>query len=142
MMKNEKLIIKWQRLVENNTTCPRCSETEKEIEKAFKKLKEALKVLNIEVILKKYELNKSEFSKNPLSSNLILINDKPLEEWLGAEAGQSKCCSVCGDNDCRTVQFNGIIYESVPENLIIKACLLAASELISGERKVKVLNFK
>ncbi|MDI6714841.1 MAG: DUF2703 domain-containing protein [Thermodesulfovibrio sp.] len=125
----KKLIIKWQRLLYNNSTCPRCSETEKEIEEAFFKLKEAFKHLNIEVILEKIELNKVEFSKTPLSSNLILINNKPLEEWLGAETGKSKCCSVCGDEDCRTIHFKGNTYEAIPENLIIKASLIAASEM-------------
>lgn len=126
----KKLTIQWQRLVENNTTCPRCSETGQEIEKAFTKLKEALKYFDIEVILKKRKIPQPEFNKNPLSSNLILINDKPLEYWLDAETGQSKCCSVCGDKDCRMIKFNGIIYESIPENIIIKACLIAASKLI------------
>lgn len=101
----KKLIIRWQRLVENNNTCPRCADTEKELEKAYIKLKEALKHFNIEVILEKYELITVEFIKNPLNSNLVLINDKTLESWLGAETGQSQCCSVCGDEECRTIQF-------------------------------------
>lgn len=137
----KKLIIKWQRLVENNTTCPRCSETEEEIERAFAKLKNALKHLNIEVILEKQELTQREFKANPLNSNLILINGKSLESWLGADTGQSKCCSVCGDEQCRTVQFKGTTYETIPENLIIKACLIAASELIPTENNT-LLNIK
>ncbi len=137
-----KLIIKWQRLVYDSTTCPRCSSTEIEIEKAFLKLKEALKHLDIEVILEKYALNQDEFKKNPLASNSILINNKPLEDWLDAETGRSRCCSVCGDEDCRTIQIKGRIYETIPENLIIKASLIAASELISANKGHQFLSVK
>ncbi|WP_297209625.1 MULTISPECIES: DUF2703 domain-containing protein [Thermodesulfovibrio] len=134
----EKLIIRWQRLVQNNTTCPRCVDTGLEIEKAYTKLREALKFFNIEVLLEKNELTDTEFNKNPLISNLILINGKPLEVWIGAETGQSQCCSVCGDEECRTIQFRGNIYEAIPENLIIKACLIAASELIPIGKKFQL----
>lgn len=135
-----KLIIRWQRLVDNSTTCPRCSGTEIEIEKAIYKLKEAFKPLNIYVVLEKYELNQDEFRKSPLVSNLILINDKPLEDWLNAEIGRSQCCSICGDEDCRTIQFKGQTYEAIPENLIIKASLIAAAELITTNTKIHLLN--
>lgn len=138
----KKLIIKWQRLVQNNTTCPRCADTGLEIEKAYIKLKESLKHFNIEVLLEKHELTETEFNKNPLISNLILINDKPLEAWISAETGQSKCCSVCGDEECRTIQFRGNIYEAIPENLIIKASLIAASELIPIDKKSSILTIK
>lgn len=141
----KKLIIRWQRLVQNNSTCPRCADTELEIEKAYVRLKQALKHFDIEVLLEKYELTETEFNKNPLISNLILINGKPLEAWLGAETGRSKCCSVCGDEECRTIQFKGNIYEVIPENLIIKACLIAASEMIpiGKNRSIFIIkNFK
>lgn len=129
-----KLIIKWQRLVDDSTTCPRCSETEMEIEKAFLKLKEAFKYLDIEVMLEKYALNQDAFKKNPLTSNSILINKKPLEEWLDVETGKSLCFSVCGDEDCRTIKIKGQVYETIPESLIIKASLIASSELISANK--------
>ncbi len=137
-----KLIIRWQRLVDSATTCPRCSGTEMEIEKAFLKLKEAFKHLDIEVILEKYELNQDEFKKNPLASNSILINNKSLEEWIDAEIGRSRCCSVCGDEDCRTIQMKGQIYETIPESLIIKASLIVASELFSVNKELQFLSLK
>jgi hypothetical protein len=80
----EKLVIKWQRLVEENKTCPRCGDTEKELERAFLKLKDAFALLNIEVILEKIQLSKEDFKRNPLSSNQIWINNKPLEFWINA----------------------------------------------------------
>lgn len=129
----KKLIIRWRRLIDNNRTCSRCEGTEKEIEKAYKKLKEAFSPIGIEVVLDKTELRMDEFKINPLNSNQIWINNKPLEEWLNADVGQSQCCDVCGDEECRTLKFSGKNYEIIPEALIIKACLLAAADMISPE---------
>jgi hypothetical protein len=128
----EKLVIKWQRLVEENKTCPRCGDTEKELERAFLKLKDAFALLNIEVILEKIQLSKEDFKRNPLSSNQIWINIKPLEFWINAGIGNSRCCDVCGDENCRTIELSGKSYETVPENLIIKASILALADMIKN----------
>ncbi len=127
------LSIKWQRLVEDNETCDRCSSTEEELEDAVEKLEESLSVLGVGVDLKKEELTKGEFKENPLESNLILINDKPLEDWLDGDVGESECCDVCGDEDCRTVTINGKEYEVVPSDLIVKAGLTAASNTLDTD---------
>ena len=55
---------------------------------------------------------------------------KPIEEWLGAGVGESPCCSVCGDRPCRTVEVGGSTYEAIPEDLIVRAAMLAASDMI------------
>jgi hypothetical protein len=54
-----------------------------------------------------------------------------MEEWLGAQAGNSPCCEVCGDLPCRTMELNGQTYEAIPEDLIVKAAMIAASQLIA-----------
>ncbi|MFN3740677.1 MAG: DUF2703 domain-containing protein, partial [Thermodesulfovibrionales bacterium] len=116
------LKLRWQRLVgDENRTCPRCSGTEEELDKAYQKLKEALSPLGIDVILDKGELSANEFKANPLASNQIWIGDKTLEEWLSAKTGKSHCCDVCGDNECRTVEIGNQVYETIPVSLIIKA---------------------
>ncbi len=127
------LKIKWQRLVEAGETCPRCGSTEDELEKAIATLEQSLKPLGIEVVLEKRELSQAEFEKDPLRSNEIWLNDKPLEEWIGGEVNQSPCCDVCGPAECRTVGVGGEVYETIPADLIIKAGLLAASQLVSAE---------
>ncbi|MGB9854565.1 MAG: DUF2703 domain-containing protein [Candidatus Bathyarchaeales archaeon] len=127
------LKIRWQRLVSDWQTCPRCGSTEEEIEKAVSVLKQSLAPLGIEVILEKSELSIREFEKNPLESNKIWINDRLLEDWIGGVVGQSPCCEVCGPSECRTVKVEGENYETIPADLIVKAGLLAASELISAE---------
>lgn len=53
-----------------------------------------------------------------------------MEEWLGASVGMSRCCSICGQSDCRTVEMGGTVFEAIPEKLFIKAALAAASSLL------------
>jgi Domain of unknown function (DUF2703) len=93
------------------------------------KLREALKPLNIEPILEVREISESSFRKDPAQSNRIWIADKPIEEWIGAGVGSSKCCSVCGE-PCRTIEVEEAIFEDIPEAVITKAALIAASGLI------------
>jgi hypothetical protein len=127
----KKLTIQWQRLLnDKNQTCPRCSETGETVKSGVLKLKSALSELGVEVELIQKAIDFQAFANNPLQSNSILINGKLLEEWIGGEAGKSKCCDVCGDSECRTISFGENTFESIPENLIIKAGLLAAAELI------------
>ena len=129
--------IKWQRLLidESGQTCPRCGSTENEIERAVNTLKQSLAPLEIEVDIEKRVLDSVTFAKNVLESNRIWINAKSLEEWLEAEVGQSPCCEVCGDAKCRTVKVGENIYETIPADLIVKAGLIAASNMITIESK-------
>ncbi len=131
------LKIKWQRLLidESGQTCPRCGSTEKELDKAVSALKQSLAPLGIEVILEKLVIDAVTFTKDVLESNRIWIGEKPLEEWLGAEVGQSLCCEVCGNAECRTVGIREKIYETIPADLIIKAGLVAASQIVAAEPK-------
>ena len=133
---NQKILnIKWQRLVTEGETCPRCSATEQELDKAIGKLKQALLPLGIEVNLEKEKLSISEFNQAPLQSNRILINQQPLEDFIKGEIGQSPCCDVCGPSDCRTVKINEQIYETMPSKLIIQAGLSATSQILNVKRE-------
>jgi hypothetical protein len=123
------LKIKWQRLISDGQTCPRCGSTEQELEKAISILGQSLAPLKIEIVLEKDELSVAEFKKDPLRSNQIWLNDRLLEEWIGGKGGQSQCCDVCGPAKCRTVGMGNEVYETIPANLIIEAGLLAASQL-------------
>lgn len=132
-MKMTTLKIRWQRLLDRaGGTCERCGITEVEIEKAVAALKESLSPFGIDVILEKDFLDFDAFIKDPSQSNRIWIDGRPLEEWLEASAGQSPCCRPCGDAECRTIEFEGKRHEAVPESLILKAGLLAASRLGHG----------
>ncbi len=125
-----QLPIIWQRLVSAGGTCPRCDATYQHLQSAVVKLREALKPLNVEPVLEVREISESSFRKEPVQSNRIWIADKPIEEWIGAGVGSSKCCSVCGDEPCRTMEVEGTVFEDIPEAVIIKVALIAASGLI------------
>lgn len=127
------LKIKWQRLVSGGQTCPRCRATEEELEKAISTLEQSLTPLGIQVVLEKDELSVAEFKIDPLRSNQIWLNDRLLENWIAGKVGQSPCCDVCGPSECRTVVIGEEVYEAIPADLIIKAGLLAASQLVVRE---------
>lgn len=123
------LNIVWCRLLDGGTTCPRCSGTERELERAASALTTALQPLSISVAVEKSELVRDAFEKDPLRSNEILIDGRPLEEWLGARTGKSPCCDVCGPLECRTLEVAGEAYETIPAELIVRAGMIAALEL-------------
>ena len=107
------LPIVWQRLVSRGETCPRCGSTQAAIERAV--------------------LDQDTFDQAPTESNRIWIAGRPLEEWIGAQASGTQCCSVCGDRNCRTLEVDGTTYEAVTETLIDKAGLAAASTLVTAQ---------
>ena len=128
------LKITWQRLVDKKgQTCQRCGSTEKQIQKALQSLKASLAPLGLKVTLEKKSLDPTTCAKDISQSNRIWIGDRALEEWLGAKVGKSLCgfcCTELGEQvECRTVEVEGQVYETVPANLIIRAGLLAASDL-------------
>ena len=126
------LVIEWQRLLdEHEKTCPRCGSTEQEVEKATASLNRELSPFDINVSLVKMAIEPETFKQDVLQSNKIVIAGRTLEEWLGAETGQSPCCEVCGDAECRTVEYADQTHEMVPADLIVKAGLIAASQVFS-----------
>lgn len=138
-MQPKTLHIHWQRLVENGQTCPRCGDTEKVLLETTKRLKQALRPLGVKVELHTTQMNRQDFARDPLQSNTIHINHRPLEQWLDAATGQSPCCDVCGPNDCRTLLVDGQEYEGIPSELIIRAALLAAASLFHPEVTLRKL---
>ena len=125
------LPIVWQRLVSSGgKTCDRCSATHQEMQQAISKLKETLRPLGIEPTLEIREIDEQSFKANPSESNRIWIAGRPMEEWLGARVGSSRCCSVCGESECRTVEVEGTTFEAIPEKLFLKAALVASSQLL------------
>ena len=129
----KSLPIIWKRLVSSDgKTCDRCNATNQEMQRAFSKLKEALSPLGIKPTLETREINEKEFKGNPSESNRIWIAGRPMEEWLGASVGSSRCCSVCGESECRTVEVGGTTFEAIPEKLFLKAALVASSQMLDS----------
>lgn len=125
------LPIIWKRLVSpEGKTCDRCHATHEEMQRAVSKLREALHPLGIGPTLETKVIDTASFQADPSESNRVWIAGRPMEEWLGANVGKSRCCSVCGESDCRTVEVAGTVFETVPENLFIRAALAAAATLV------------
>jgi hypothetical protein len=139
------LLVRWQRLVdESGRTCERCALTEPEVHKALRLLGRCLEPLDIDVRLDEKKLSAAECASDISQSNRIWIGDVGLEQWLGAEVGASPCGGCCGDLkghpefeggavECRTVVVGDRVYEEIPAELILKAGLLAAANLILPE---------
>lgn len=129
------LPIIWQRLVKEGETCPRCGETGQELQRALDSLRIALRPLGIEPRLETHEVGEAAFAADPLSSNRVWIAGRPLEDWLGARIGQSRCCATCGDAECRTLELGDQRFEVLPAELIVQAALRAAAELLGDSRR-------
>ena len=114
-------------------TCDRCNATHQEMQQAISKLKEALRPLSIEPALEIRDIDEASFKANPSESNRIWIGGRPMEQWLGARVGSSRCCSVCGESECRTVEMGEVTFEAIPQELFLKAALIASSELLEPE---------
>lgn len=126
------LTIVWQRLVSaSGATCERCGLTFESLQRALDKLKDGLAALDIDLKLETVEISEAAFKASPSESNRIWIADRPLEEWLGAWSGKSRCCSACGDSDCRTLEIGGEVFEAVPADVIIRAVFRAVTELFA-----------
>lgn len=121
------LTIFWQRLVKNGQTCDRSGGTHLELQKAVDRLQSALAPLGFEPRLETQQIDAPTFTASPLESNRICIAGVPMEDWLGARVGASRCCAVCGDSDCRTVSVDELTFETIPAALIVKAALAAAA---------------
>ena len=127
----KSLPILWQRLVSSEgKTCNRCDATHQEVQRALDILQQALHHLGIEPTLEVRAIDEEAFKANPSESNRIWIGGRPMEEWLGAKVGSSRCCSVCGESECRTVTVGTTTFEAVPEKLFLKAALIASSQLL------------
>ena len=127
------LAIVWQRLVTSRgETCDRCGRTFAALQRAVAKLKDVLRPLELEPTLQAIGIQEEAFKADPSASNRTWIAGKSLEEWLGACTGSSHCCSICGESECRTLEVEGTVFEAVPENLIIKAALIAAAQMIGA----------
>ncbi len=130
------ITVRWQRLVtETGTTCTRCGTTQAEVRRAVDTLRRCLGPLNLAVRLEEVALTPEAVGRDTAQSNRVFIEDRPLEDWLGAGTGMSPCGSCCehlGPGvQCRTVAVDGQTYEAVPAQLIIRAGLRAAEATLA-----------
>lgn len=113
------LHIEWRHLDTNKGTCLRCSKTGKTLHQVIAELKKELQSKGIKILFTETKLSKKDISQ----SNMILLNDKPLEHIIPKAKADENYCSSCscltGNNTyCRTIQYEGKTYEEIPEELI------------------------
>ena len=93
----------------------------------------------IEAELRVTEIDQATFLKAPLHSNQVLIGGQTIEHWLDGQTGSSRCCNECGDNDCRTVEVGGQSYEVIPEDLLVRAGVIAATRMLDPTLSARVI---
>jgi len=123
------LEIVWQRVTVGAETCERCGDTGDNVQRAVARLGELLAPRGIEVALTQKALPPLAVAE----SNRIFFDGAALEDLLGAEVVMNHCQSCCdllgAQTDCRALRLEGREYEALPEELIVRAGLLAAKAL-------------
>lgn len=123
--------IRWKRLVDANTarTAPAHQAAEKELDAAFATLKASLQPMGVDVVVQKVALTHEQFVNDPTGSNRIWVNGVAIEMYL--PEGRS---GVQQDTQTslpyRTVEFAGVSFRDVPQQMIVKAGLIAAGDSV------------
>ncbi len=118
----KELTIEWRHYDKEGATCLRCSATGKTLQEVVAELQREVAPQGVQISFTETKLTEGEISQ----SNVILLNGTPLEELLtGAKASENLCtscaCLVGRETSCRTVEYQGKIYEEIPEKLIREA---------------------
>lgn len=96
---NQNLTIEWRHLEVGGETCDRCAGTYTNILEAVTSLEKDHRLEGIEVEIVDTALPEERIGE----SNLVLINDVPLEELLGTGVAYTECSSctdLLGKNTC------------------------------------------
>ncbi len=126
----KSLIIRWQHTVcLSKNPCERCLMMPQEVQTAYEKLHSALAKLGIMVIF--------DEQTEAHAGDYIAINGAGLEHLLDGRPIRRQCTS-CPSIDGKAKEYNaleldGTIYEVIPADLIIRAGLIAASDLFTAE---------
>lgn len=128
----KRLEVEWRHYAKDGGTCVRCGDTGQSLAEVVQLLKDELSpggisVQYIETLLPEEEMRQS---------NIILFNGTPLEDLLQAATSESSCrsCSCLTEKEtfCRTVEYSGTSYESIPADLI-RAAAARAVERMTAE---------
>ncbi|MEW6116012.1 MAG: DUF2703 domain-containing protein [Nitrospirota bacterium] len=142
-----KIIIEWYRYVKEGTTCCRCGESAGVVKKVVEDMRFALKPAGIDLELREIALGAEQLHL----SNTIRIDGKDLMEILGEERPQMTSCPSCSAltgkaSNCNTFIYDGKVYESVPEQMLVEAISKAALGSTAGtnaqEMKLNVCKCK
>ena len=119
--------IEWRHFDKAGETCDRCAATGISVKEVVAELANELAEREVTLNFTETLLSEEQMGE----SNLILIDGIPLEAVLDdGKADENHClscsCLTGSKTNCRTVQYEGIIYEEIPAGLIriaiYKAC--------------------
>ncbi|HEY3362161.1 MAG TPA: DUF2703 domain-containing protein [Methanosarcina sp.] len=132
----KNLTIEWRHLDIGGETCERCSGTYGNILEAITSLEQSGELEGIQVEIIDNALKEDRIKE----SNLVLINDIPIERLLGAGVQYTECSS-CGDltgntTCCRAVTLEGTTEETLPMEMIRAAIRAAINQTEMQGRKV------
>ena len=118
-----KLIIEWKHLDIDGDTCDRCYDTGENLINEIKRLNRSLNSKGIQVEFIDTKLDSTQVRY----SNTIQFNDVPIEEIINIEINENYCDSctdlIGKDTYCRSVLFDGNIYDDVQAKAIRQASL-------------------
>jgi hypothetical protein len=128
----KELAIEWRHYEKDGATCDRCAATGSSVKEVVSGLNCELAIKGITVTFTETILPEALMAQ----SNKILFNGVPLEAILDNAAADENPCPSCScltgsDTNCRTVEYDGKIYEEIPAELIRKA----AYKVIEANRK-------
>ena len=113
--------IEWMHYDKEGETCTRCNNTGDNIKSALEKISKDSDFKDIKVNYKETKLNADKMPE----SNTVLINDRKIEDILGASSSENFChscsCLAGQGTNCRTIEKDGESYEDIPEQMIIDA---------------------
>ena len=127
------LKIEWKHLDVVGDTCDRCYDTGENLVQEVKRLNRALQPKGINVELIETKLEDTQISQ----SNIILFNGVPIEVILNIKVSENycdSCTTLLGTKTyCRTVTYEGNVYEDIPAKAIRHAAykVLGIEELTS-----------
>lgn len=115
----KELAIEWRHYDKAGATCDRCAATGSSVREVVPILANELAAMGISVTFTETPLPEELMTQ----SNMILLNGVPLEAILdNAEAGETPCpscsCLTGSETSCRTVEYEGKIYEEIPGDVI------------------------
>ena len=116
----------------DDETCDRCGETVEAVRTAAEELTAALAPLGVRVTLVEHATTAEEIE----SSNSVMINGRPIEDWLGADRVSTDCPS-CGDLVgesvcCGAVRIGDTVQESFTVEQVKDAAISALGVVDAG----------
>lgn len=121
------LEIEWRHYDKEGQTCDRCAATGSSVREVVSALGNELAEKGVTVTFTETLLSEEHMAQ----SNMLLFNGVPLETVLDNAAADENHCASCScltgsETSCRTVKFEGNLYEEIPAVLIRKAVFKAA----------------